>query len=38
MVQEDYFGQYEPGEDEIAGTYNTPEEFIAALHEVVSGK
>ena len=36
MDDNDGFGQYQKGEDEIAGTYDTPDEFAAALREWVN--
>lgn len=32
------FGPYVEGEDEIAGTYDTPDEFEAAMRRWVKGK
>ena len=33
----DDFGPYQEGEDEIAGTYDTPDEFAAAMRAWVKG-
>ena len=35
MKMDDGFGPYQEGEDEIAGTYDTPDEFAAAMREWV---
>ena len=34
---DDDFGPYQEGEDEIAGTYDTPDEFAAAMRAWVNG-
>ena len=34
---DDDFGPYQKGEDEIAGAYDTPDEFEAAMRAWVNG-